>query len=583
MRFATLSSLLVPFAFACSSSSASPAATGGNAGAAGAGGSAPDPIAAYAAYCTGTLKVEQKIQQPAGPGAWSGTGMKVAAGTTFLVAAEQSSWGGIVITADGSPERISPVDFKTGLVKDTDFTADCATDDASSSPKVHIVLLAKSTFYASMDFSGAGCTLDAGTALDGFNFSSLGGASSVSAQAIKSKCGIDTAYTKDLVYGSLEAKLKSRRRRAVGPAVLPHGRGGRDARSVPATPPDGRRPLTPFALLEPWTLARLVSGLAAALLLAHAARVSAKVLSHHRVGETAEGQLALERQTELAATAARVGAALTALSLLLSVLAADRLAGSLRGAMCGFGVVHASAWGPTSIALSIGTAVAAGAYLQLLRLDRATRDLSLVRVTSTGALPIAALAIVDLAAAWAWLGGIDRDVVASCCSTGADAASSAAGAIGHDGPRVLTTVLGVVAVALAVALAFRAAKTSSRRLTAVAGVAALVALPLALATVVLEVAPHVYEVPHHRCPYCLFRIDAWGIGYPLFGAVLLAATWGSGAGLAAITARGDALSALPRVARVLLRREAVAWLIAAALGAFPIVRYAIVAGAPLFR
>ena len=51
------------------------------------------------------------------------------------------------------------------------------------------------------------------------------------------------------------------------------------------------------------------------------------------------------------------------------------------------------------------------------------------------------------------------------------------------------------------------------------GALALVVAPLALAAVTLEVAPHVYEVPQHLCPFCLFKADAYFIGYPLFGAI----------------------------------------------------------------
>ena len=201
MSFAKASFLAIPlFALACSSSSAAPAGAGAGGGTAGG-----QPGPAFAAYCTGTLLTEQKILHPAGAGAWLGNGMKVPAGTPFLVASEYGMWGGFVVDGAAAPARIEG-DFAKGLVKGTDFVADCATDSAVSSPKIKRVLLAQATFHPNKDLSGTACTLDAGTELANLNFSSLGGAATVSADAIQAKCGLSVAYSNDMAYGDLEAK-----------------------------------------------------------------------------------------------------------------------------------------------------------------------------------------------------------------------------------------------------------------------------------------------------------------------------------------------------------------------------------------
>jgi hypothetical protein len=108
----------------------------------------------------------------------------------------------------------------------------------------------------------------------------------------------------------------------------------------------------------------------------------------------------------------------------------------------------------------------------------------------------------------------------------------------------------------------------------------LAALPPAAAAVVLEVAPHVFEVPHHRCPYCLLRADAWGVGYPLFGALFVAAVAALGASSGALlTWRArEPVDPFPGFAGPLLRRAAIALAAALALGAAPVVRFALVSG-----
>ncbi|HEU4407427.1 MAG TPA: hypothetical protein VFS43_19330 [Polyangiaceae bacterium] len=332
--------------------------------------------------------------------------------------------------------------------------------------------------------------------------------------------------------------------------------------------------------VEPWVLLRLAAGLIALCLFARSAWVAARVLRFSHVASSGEGQLALERQAELSATAARVGAAVQVLALVLTVVVADRMTPSIRGAMCGYGVVHANEAGPLSVAATIGAALAAGAYWQLLRLDRAHRSLALLRPVSWGALIVACSSALDFGFALEWLGGLDLKAVASCCSTGVDEGGEALARGAGGGARAAATAAALALVPSALGASLWAARRGGRGRALAAGLLSLAALPAAAAAVVLEVAPHVYEVPHHRCPYCLFRADAWGIGYPLFGALFVAAVAALGTTLGALlTLRSrEASDPFPAFARERLGRAAAAFAVALALGAAPVLRYAIVSG-----
>ena len=99
-------------------------------------------------------------------------------------------------------------DFQSGLVRDTDFSSACATDDKLDFQAQHHVLLTDSTFYASEDLSGEPCPLPVGTELPGFGFASGGfgsggSAASVSSDAIEAACGLTQSYSADIVYGEL--------------------------------------------------------------------------------------------------------------------------------------------------------------------------------------------------------------------------------------------------------------------------------------------------------------------------------------------------------------------------------------------
>src|SRR5437879_2191148 len=103
--------------------------------------------------------------------------------------------------------------------------------------------------------------------------------------------------------------------------------------------------------------------------------VGARVLRYAHVESANEGRLLIERHFELAATVVRVAAGLQLFATLLSIVAADRLSGSLRGAMCGYGVFAQNRWGFVSIALGSAASLAAGVVLELLALDRRVRGL----------------------------------------------------------------------------------------------------------------------------------------------------------------------------------------------------------------
>jgi hypothetical protein len=337
-------------------------------------------------------------------------------------------------------------------------------------------------------------------------------------------------------------------------------------------------------LLEPWVLARIVAAVVTASLFAYGAVVGARVLRHARVETATEGQLLIERHFELAGNLVRLGAIAQLFSLLLSIMAADRLSGGIQGAMCGYGVVSHNRWGWLSLGVTVLVSLVAGVLLQLLALDRRVRGLDLMRPLALLCIAIAPLAWVDTVLSSAWLGGLDFSAMASCCSTTLGEAARE-GTSFWQGPRTLTTWGAVVGAGLAIAASLAAFRRPARALVTLAGATALAVLPFALGAVVLQVAPHVYEAPEHLCPFCLFKSDAYFIGYPLFGAVFLGATWGLGAAAAALLSNGEhARRAFPAFAKGRMLRQAWAWGLALAIGALPVGIYALSSpGASLFR
>lgn len=337
-------------------------------------------------------------------------------------------------------------------------------------------------------------------------------------------------------------------------------------------------------LLEPWVLLRLLAGAVVVFLFAYGAWTSLRVVTHFDVARASEGQLALERQVELAATFVRFATTVQVGCLALTVLAANRLSHVVRGAMCAYGVFQANEWGFRALLLTGLVAVGAGILSQLYAFDRRVRGLELVRPLAVATLVLAPFAVLDFVGTSVFLMRLDLSVVASCCSVQLDPVSSAANTYAS-GPRQLVAIGAPVAIALSVVVGLLAARRPRASSVACAGALSLMALPLAIGAAVLEVAPHAFEIPQHVCPFCLLRGDALYLGYPLFGALLLAIIWGAGAAVSGLLCRGPAArAAFESFAAGRLRRNVVAWSITLVVGMAPVVRYAIVSGgSSLFR
>lgn len=339
-------------------------------------------------------------------------------------------------------------------------------------------------------------------------------------------------------------------------------------------------------LLQPLLLARVVAGLAAAALalvgLVAAGRI---VAGWSAAGARSEAQLALERRAELVAAIVQVSLVFALVGLGLTVLAADRLAHSVSGAMCAWGVLASTRAGFLALGTSLGAAAATALWTVWHRLDlRMTRPtLTLAKFRSLFFL--APLVVVDFVVALTFALELDLSVVATCCSVSLDEAGGSAflrGAAVADPTRLGAVGAGLAALALG--LAALAARRPSPGRAWSAATASAAAAAASLPAITAYVAPHAYETPGHACPFCLLHADVGGLGWPLFGATFAAVVLGLGLG---VVEAGVRRASEPPLARALQQRlgasAAAAWGLALALAAWPVVRwYLATGGAPLF-
>lgn len=325
-------------------------------------------------------------------------------------------------------------------------------------------------------------------------------------------------------------------------------------------------------------LARLFSGAATVALCLIGVIVAARLLRYWRVGATSEGQLALERRAELVAAVVQVALIIALSNLALTVLTADRLTDSIRGAMCAWGVFDASPWGFCALATTGLAAASCAFWMVLHRLDLRLRTPALTRRKFAALFVIVPIVAFDLFATTLWVLDLDMQVVASCCSIGLDDALASSG-VGSSGPRVTAAWLALGTAIAAGAFAFASWRSPTRNLSWATAAFSGVAFVLAIPAILGYVAPHAYESPHHLCPFCLLHADVAGIGWPLFAALFGAGVFGIGIG---IVEAHRGVSGEPAEIAGLERRlggwAAVCWAATIVLSMAPVLRYAWVSG-----
>jgi len=151
-------------------------------------------------------------------------------------------------------------------------------------------------------------------------------------------------------------------------------------------------------LLHPLLLLRIVAAVVVAVLVLAGTRVAWQVLVRWQIGRANEGQLLLERRAELVATLVQGALVMTVAGLALTVLAADRLTPSIRGAMCAYGVFGSTPTGFYALWTSAAAATACSLWVVLHRLDLRLATPALTRRKFVALLLIAPVVLTDLVA-----------------------------------------------------------------------------------------------------------------------------------------------------------------------------------------
>lgn len=328
-------------------------------------------------------------------------------------------------------------------------------------------------------------------------------------------------------------------------------------------------------LLRPFILARLSLSLAAtaACVIGLFAAVSLMRTESLPLGHPL--RIAAERKAELVSALIQTALAASALGVFTTMVGAERAHHEIRGAMCAYGVLASTEHGFGSLVTATVAALACSAWLALHRLDLQLETPTLTRTKLLALFAVFPALAFDLVTASRFALELDFTVVATCCSSGLDAAGPS---IGYGASRAhvfpITLGLGLSALLASVALVRR----PNRPLAFATATTVLAFAASGVAAAIDVVAPHAYGQPMHRCAFCLLGEAAHGLGYPLLFALGLAGCLGT-ALLVIESERSRSEGKADGLERKLARWSAVATLVGLLLLVVPVAVYRLQTGA----
>lgn len=279
-------------------------------------------------------------------------------------------------------------------------------------------------------------------------------------------------------------------------------------------------------ILHPGVLALVLgSGLVLCLMVA-ASWVGLRVLAGWDFASSSEEQLALERATSLVTSLAGWALGFEVVAGLLLVYTVEDLHGLFVGAMCATGSLNANPIGWTLLAVKLLLVALSAVWLAFNSLDQRAGDFPIIRGKYLGLLLLTPLVAADLYLQLRYFGGLDPEVITSCCGSlfsesGGGVASEIAGL-----PAV--TMMWVLYGSLAVFVATGAGclLSPARLLRPALAALSVVVLGAALVSTVSFVSLYVYQLPTHHCPFDMLQAQYRFVGYALYTSLFSGAFFG---------------------------------------------------------
>lgn len=282
-------------------------------------------------------------------------------------------------------------------------------------------------------------------------------------------------------------------------------------------------------IFHPGILALLLGSGLTSLMLCAAASLALQIIRHWDIRSGSEMQLALERRTYLVSTVMSYALGFQILSLFLFIYTADSLSHLFIGAMCAAGSLKVNSLGYWALVAKICNCLLAGLWLIVNATDNKAHDYPLIRIKYGVLLVLTPLFLGEAFLQAGYLLRLQPNIITSCCALVFSGESNTLLADLLSLPRSWSQLAFVMSLLVTVALSLAVYRSNTGVL--LFSMAAILHFLLSINALIAFISLYIYELPTHHCPFCLLHQEYDYIGYPLYGAMLISAVAGMGAGI----------------------------------------------------
>lgn len=282
-------------------------------------------------------------------------------------------------------------------------------------------------------------------------------------------------------------------------------------------------------IFHPAILALFVGSILVSFMILYAALYAVQILRKWDLRSGSELQLILERKTYLISTLLAYVFGFELLSFFLFIFTADQIHSFFIGAMCAAGSLFVNPYGYPTLILKLFNFILAGIWLILNYVDNKVEDYPLIKKKYLFFLLFVPLILIEPASQVSYFIRLKPNIITSCCGTLFSSQNGILPLAKAFSPGLPTMAAFYIVLSLTVGVGI-AYFLKGKMGYLFSGLSALFFI-LSIVSIFSFVSFYIYELPTHRCPFCMLQSEYGFIGYPLYLTLLGGIISGFGVGV----------------------------------------------------
>ena len=264
------------------------------------------------------------------------------------------------------------------------------------------------------------------------------------------------------------------------------------------------------ALLNDEVIIYLLSEIIIYLLLFIAFLATPTIIKNWNFNNFSSKQFKLENRSYLVITIISFTIILKIMLIPYLIYTIDELSNIVAGAMCGAGVIKANVYGNPLLFLKIIVIFLSGFWITINQIDLKSKNYKYTILKLWLFVAIFFLMTMEITLDILYFTNIETSKPVSCCS------------VIFDNRDYLFMGLDVTKIVILFYLLYMLiVLTTLSKKYAISMLASILFLPIAYYSVVYFFGTYIYQLPTHKCPFCMMQSDYYFVGYLLWGLLIL--------------------------------------------------------------